>query len=351
MRGSFQKATLRFRKPVVYQGAVLEQVETLFLHLDDGEFVGLGETAPQPERIVSDGVAEIRSEVESLFATGLKRVSINQVWDRGRAMGISRASQSLLDIAFWDLLGKRARMPLYKIFGLWKPTTRTMATLAVQTPAEVKDRLPELIESTEARTVEVQLGHLRSPEADQEIWAMVQETAKPFNVRLRADCEGRWTPAEAERMIPWLAERDCLVVEQPIAPEEEEALTHLSKNRPVKLYLDQSILDAKDVLRFRELIDGVSLTLTGMGGLTETLRVAGVLRACELKFKLEQGLESSVGVAAAAHIAALADDVQLDLHHQFERDPGDGLKHVAGVVLPRNQPGHGATLKQSMLRD
>jgi L-alanine-DL-glutamate epimerase-like enolase superfamily enzyme len=64
-------------------------------------------------------------------------------------------------------------------------------------------------------------------------------------------------------------------------------------------------------------------------------------RGAGLKVMLGCMVETSIGVAAAAHVASLADHVDLDGHLLLARDPFMGLELRGDVVRPGAAPGLG----------
>jgi L-alanine-DL-glutamate epimerase-like enolase superfamily enzyme len=52
-------------------------------------------------------------------------------------------------------------------------------------------------------------------------------------------------------------------------------------------------------------------------------------------------IESSLGIAASAHMASLCDHVDIDGNLLIAHDPWPGLDFVDGVQLPSNDPGLG----------
>jgi L-alanine-DL-glutamate epimerase-like enolase superfamily enzyme len=64
-------------------------------------------------------------------------------------------------------------------------------------------------------------------------------------------------------------------------------------------------------------------------------------RALRLRVMLGCMIESELGIAAAAQIACLADDVDLDGHLLIVDPPFAGLGFKAGRVTPSSHPGLG----------
>jgi len=59
------------------------------------------------------------------------------------------------------------------------------------------------------------------------------EALKPFKAAIRVDANGGWSVEDALEMMPWLAERGCEYVEQPLARGEEDQLPELFRKRPL----------------------------------------------------------------------------------------------------------------------
>ncbi len=77
------------------------------------------------------------------------------------------------------------------------------------------------------------------------------------------------------------------------------------------------------------------------GGIDEALKVVHVARACGLSTMLGCMGESSLAIAAGAHISALFDHVDLDSHLNLNHDPWSGLGWIDGKVVPGDTPGLG----------
>jgi L-alanine-DL-glutamate epimerase-like enolase superfamily enzyme len=86
----------------------------------------------------------------------------------------------------------------------------------------------------------------------------------------------------------------------------------------------------------------VNIKLAKCGGIREALRMIHVARAFGLKVMLGCMVETSLGIAAANHIASLVDVVDLDGHLLLADDPFNALCLEGDRVLPKDRPGLGA---------
>ena len=92
-------------------------------------------------------------------------------------------------------------------------------------------------------------------------------------------------------------------------------------------------------------IDGVNLKLMKCGGITEAIRIVHTARAHKLKVMYGCMSETSLAISAAAHISALADELDLDSHLNLLPDPFAGAELVDGRIVPGDAPGLGVNVR------
>jgi muconate cycloisomerase len=317
----------------------------VFVEVSDGTHTGLGECAPgtgDDEDLAQRAIDQIK-QLGDLYD-----LSVQDVHARMVNRGIERPAMAGVDIALWDLLAKQAGMPLYRLFGLGKPFNPTSITVGINPPEVIKERVPEIITNWtnwEAKALKIKLGSPEGIERDKLQYETAREAAKPYQVAMRVDANGGWSVADARHMMQWLAERECEYVEQPLVKGEEQALPEVFVDRPLPIFLDESVHVANDVAKVADRCDGINFKLMKTGGLTEAIRAVHTARALGLKTMIGCMGESSVAIAAGCSIGALMDHIDLDSHFNLDPDPAGGTKLVAGVVVPTNRPGHGAFLK------
>jgi len=120
-------------------------------------------------------------------------------------------------------------------------------------------------------------------------------------------------------------------VEQPMPRNASVAdLVWLKERSPLPLFADESCLTVKDVAHCTECFHGINVKLVKTGGISmahETLQAA---RRAGLKTMIGCMIETSILITAAAHLAELADFLDLDGNLLINNDPYQGVTAING---------------------
>ena len=337
----------RLRLPKIYALAMSRVIsvssENLFVSVSADGVSGLGELAGTNAaggETCDTGIEQL----QRFWADCPPGLAITEIWRRAREAGVRPRALAALDVALWDRHAKVCGQPLWRLFGLPRQAVATSITVGINPPEVVSEQVTEMLRRTGCRYLKIKLGNKEGIEADQASFAAAAAAARPFGVGLRVDANGGWSLAGATRMLPWLAERGVGYVEQPLPQGAEDQLPELFRNRPLPIFVDESCNLASDIPGLADRVDGINVKLMKTGGLTEALRLVAVARAHGLQTMIGCMNESSVAISAGASISALFDHVDLDSHLNLREDPARGAALVDGVVLPPDQPGHGARL-------
>jgi L-alanine-DL-glutamate epimerase-like enolase superfamily enzyme len=346
MKISYQRHLMRRIYPLVISRGCSGDPENLYVKLHCFGSSGLGELAGTKDADGENCDSGIR-ELDA-FVAGLEedaQPSIHDIWQRARAAGVRPRALAALDMALWDAFAKACGEPLWRLFGLARRAVPTSLTIGINPPEITRERVPEILARTGAKSLKIKLGSPQGLDADQAHFLAARDAAKPFNVHLRVDANGGWTCADAKIMLPWLAARDVSYVEQPLVKGAEDQLPELFKSRPMPIFVDESCCFASDVPALAHCVDGVNLKLMKCGGLSEALRIVAAARAHGLQTMIGCMSESTVSISAGASISALFDHIDLDSHFNISNDPARGAEMIDGAVIPPDRPGHGAYLK------
>ena len=164
----------------------------------------------------------------------------------------NRAATAGIDIALHDLLGKIMQQPWYKIWGLNPDKTPcTSFTIGIDTEEVVRRKVEE---ARPYKVIKVKMGL----DKDQETIHIIREMMP--DVPLCVDVNQGWTDKEqALEMCHWLAERNCLFVEQPFDKEMIDETAWLRERSPLPIIADEAFQRLPDILRFRGVYDGINI--------------------------------------------------------------------------------------------
>jgi L-alanine-DL-glutamate epimerase-like enolase superfamily enzyme len=202
----------------------------------------------------------------------------------GHGEGLDR--EAALDLARWDLAGRQAGQPVWRLLGATEaPAVEVNATIA----SRKTSRPPSGF-----RCVKVKVGI----GDDLERVAALRE-AIGADVAIRLDANGAWSPAEAVSALCELEQFGIELCEQPSS--DAEACAEVAAASAVPIALDES---APDVLDHR-VCEALCLKISRFGGITGVVEAARRARVAGYRLYLASALDGPLGIAAALHAAAV----------------------------------------------
>ena len=257
---------------------------------------------------------------------------------------LSSAARAAMDVALYDWLGKQAQLPLWQLWGLDRNRIGpTAVTVGINSPEKACHRLQQWqAQLTDLPSVKIKLGSPAGMQADQAMMtALLAEI--PAGTKVSIDANGGWDVATAIAMADWLAERGVTYLEQPLPVALDSQLEKLSARFPLPIFVDESCFTAADVARLAGQVHGINIKLMKAGGLSEALQMIHTARACGLDIMFGCYSDSAISNTALAHLAPLADHLDLDSHLNLTDDPFHGATMQAGCLIPNDSPGLGLT--------
>ncbi len=186
------------------------------------------------------------------------------------------------------------------------PVNATLPAVGPDAVEGVLERFPGI------RTVKVKVAE-RGQRLQDDVTRVRAARAFPGPMgRIRVDANGAWNVDEAERAAHELAQFDLEYLEQPCAtvPELAELRARLH-DWQLPIAADESVRKAEDpLLVAREgAADILVLKAQPLGGIAAAL---GIAAEAGLPVVVSSALETSVGIAMGAHLAAAIPDLEFD---------------------------------------
>jgi L-alanine-DL-glutamate epimerase-like enolase superfamily enzyme len=332
---------------------VFEEVQNLLvrIHAGDGLY-GLGEGAPLPFLCgETQAIAFEASKALARLLIGRDPYAVEaRMQELGSYLVHNTTARSAFDMALYDLLGKRAGLPLYALLGGEKRALTTDETIGLDTPGAMAQEAMEAKERGFA-AIKVKLGTGFPDDLDR--IRAIREAVGPETL-LRIDANQGWDPVTAERILQELARFDIQYCEEPVAHWNNQALRRVRDKSPIPIMADESLFDHHDAFRLASMgaCDYFNIKLAKSGGIHTALKINAVAEAAGIQCMVGCMSETRLGLSAAAHlVSARPNIVFADLDSAFGKaDLVDGGITYDGdsITLP-DAPGHGADIKPEVL--
>ena len=294
---------------------------TVIVELRDSRLpgvVGYGEGYPDrfygetPETMVAiwplllEAIGELDLDGAGLHAASLRLAE---------AIRWNGAAKCALDIALHDLVGKATGRSVHALLGLSADIPPTDFTIGIDEPAIVAQRAER---AGAFPALKIKVG---GP-ADLETLRAVRAV---YDKPIRVDANTGWTPDVAAGLVDELVRLGVELIEQPFPAGRLDWLRDLQAVSPLPIVADESCVVDADLDALVGVVRGVNVKLAKCGGVGPAARM--LARARGLGFRTFLGCmeETSVGIAASAAVASLADWADLDGNLLLAEDPFAGL--------------------------
>jgi L-alanine-DL-glutamate epimerase-like enolase superfamily enzyme len=319
---------LRTRNP----GTHLFRIVFVELRSPDGS-LGRGEAAPITRYAENvDSVCEFLERVDAARLS-FDDVQASMAYLEGVRPG-NQAPKCALNLALLDGAAHRMGRSVCEHLGLGFAENHhlTSFSIGIDEPSMIRRKVEE---AAPYPILKLKVG---SPN-DRENLAALRDIAPTKRVRVDAN-EGWSSREEALRQIEWLAtDPNVEFVEQPMpAQSNPRDLAWLKARSPLPLMADESFRSAADASLCADAYHAVNVKLVKTGGITGAHAALTAARAQGLKTMIGCMVESSVLITAAAHLAELADYLDIDGNLLVTNDPFLGATSHHGRISFAHAP-------------
>ena len=248
------------------------------------------------------------------------------------------------DIAFYDLLGLAAGLPLHRLLGGYRNRIQTSITLGIASVQETVELAKE--RARQGFTILKIKGGL-DPEEDVRRVRAVHDALHRLTLRLDA---GQGYTVQQSLDVARALEDVLEMLEQPTPADDLEALREVTEHSPVPILADESLSGPSSALEIasRHAAHGLSVKLATCGGLHCARQVDAIARAAHMSTMVGCINEPALLIAAGLGLALSSPNVHygdLDGHFDLIDDPTvPGFFFEDGWLIARDVPGLGCTV-------
>jgi L-alanine-DL-glutamate epimerase-like enolase superfamily enzyme len=341
---------LKLQEPYAIAYGSYETAPNVFLRVaTDGGVHGNGCAAPDPQ-VTGENAEDVQAALAGPIADRLKgadplRPAHILVALRREFEGLPGALAAV-DMALFDLMGKVAGLPVWRLLGGFRDCIETSITIGIlaedDTVLRARDRVAQGFRALKLK------GGVDVEDDIARVLKVREAVGKA--IELRFDANQGYTPAQAERFLAGVAPADLEILEQPTPGELPEQLGPLTHIATAAVMADESVVSRLDAFHLagERLVDLLNVKVMKVGGIDEAMRVTAIGSAVGVRTMVGCMDEAALGIAAGLHFALARPSVtyaDLDGHLDLIDDPTDGAVILRdGVLYPADAPGLGCRL-------
>ncbi len=316
-----------------------------------GGLTGMGYLQP-----LSGGLETLDSCLKEMVAPkviGRDATEIEGIWQTlwksnywlGR-MGIAVFAMSAVDIALWDLVGKRAGLPLYRLWG--KARSEVEAYGSGCWRGLGRDGMIEQAKQFTGmgmRAIKMQCAHIRPWREDVKNVFAMREALGP-DTEIMIDVNMGWDAATAIQAGHYFDEADLYWLEEPVVCEDFEGYARVAAALKTRVVGAETHYTRYDMRPFFTRPSTPILQPDMMrGGLTELRKIAAVADTWGITIAPHLFHELIVHVLCSIPNASYAE--YMDWNDDLWVTPSIPVK---GMLRPLEMPGHGLQFKPELLK-
>jgi len=342
---------LELKEPFSIANETIEVADNIFIRLEtETGLVGWG--CSTPDMVTSETKKTVLKsfEVAKRLVIGCDPTRINLLnYTMDNDIQGNPSLKASVNLAMYDLIGKMAGMPLFRLLGGYREKIATSVTIGLN-PTDLMVKKAKQIVSDGFDIIKIKCGI--NVEKDIENILAIRETVGSA-IKIRLDANEGYSVEEAIRMIKAIEEKgaDVEMLEQPTKASHLYSLKEVTHQSPVPIMADETALTLKDSVKLlkHEIADMINIKLMKIGGLTNASKANVLAELADVPIMVGCMNESMAAMSAGVHFACAFRNVQyadLDSALDFVNDIAKGgARYEKGFVIPSEKPGLGVDVQ------
>ncbi len=276
--------------------------------------------------------------------------------------GIGMVAISAIDIALWDLLGKSARQPVYRLLGgRTKPRIPVYASRLYSTPLDelAQEAKKYRTQGYKAMKLRFGWGPTDGAEGMQQNLALVRTVRETVGdgVDIMADAYMGWTLDYAKRMMPLLDPFHLRWLEEAVIPDDIHGYTELRRfgRTPIAAGEHEHTIHGFRELIEAQAVDYIQFDTNRVGGITQARKIAALAEAHSIPVIPHAGQMHNYHVVMASLNSPMAEyfppvDVEVGNELFWYIFKGEPVAKDGFIDLDEATPGLGLTIDEKALK-
>ncbi len=297
------KLNLPYKEPFVISLGVIESASNIVIKIHtNSELTGAGECAPFVTIVgeTQETVFELSKQIAKLIK-GKDPFAIEKLLSEiDRAIFGNYTMKSAFDMALYDLLAKKAQLPLYKLLGgSNNREIYTDMTISIGSPRKVaNDALA--FQKAGFPAIKVKLGTNTKDDVAR-IKAIRESVGDDYHIRI--DANQGWDTVTAINTLQALSKYNIEHCEEPVPKWNSREMAKVRENSPIPIMADESVFDHHDAFKLASMgaCDYFNIKLSKSGGIYNALKINAVAEASGIKCQVGCMSESRFALTALMH--------------------------------------------------
>lgn len=339
-----------------FLGWLVVEIET------DAGLVGLGNAALAPhvtKAVIDRHLAPLLIGEDPRDIAYLWERMYRQTLPFGRK-GAGMAGISAVDLALWDILGKAANLPVFRLLGgRLKDRIPVYASRLYAQPLDALAREAAAYRDAGFRMMKLRFGWgpkdgLTGIRRNLDLVRTVRETVGD-DIEVMADCFMGWTLDYAKRMLPLLAPFNLRWLEEPLVADDIGGYAELRALHIVPISGGEhefTLRGFRDIIE-RRAMDIVQFDVNRVGGISQAQKICALAEAFDIEVIPHAGQMHNYHIVMANIACPMAEffpKVPVEVGNElfwyvFDGEP---VAQDGWLDLPEGRPGLGLTLKPDL---
>jgi L-alanine-DL-glutamate epimerase-like enolase superfamily enzyme len=348
---------LPLRDPFIVSYDTYDHMPSIIVKIETDEGIaGYGESVPD-EHVTGEsfeGTYHVLKQKLAPALIGQNPMNMEKIHDlMNRAIYGAPAAKAAMDIACFNIIGKKLGQPVYQLIGgRYHEKFPITHVLSIGEPEKMAEEAAAMMKQG-YQSFKMKVG--TDVKRDVERIKAVREKIGRCPA-IRVDVNQGWkNSATALAAIRSLKELDIDWIEQPVLADDIDGMVEIKSKTDIPLMIDEGMKGSRDMREIiaKQAAHKVNIKLMKCGGIYPAVKLAHQAEMAGIECQIGSMVESSIGSSAGFHVAfskKIITSVELTGPLKFAKDVGN-LHYDVPFICLNEKPGLGIEVNEEALHE